>query len=246
MSRAKKECPPRFPKFRDAFLELMGDMTIQEFADKLGMSRATVGFYAAGQRIPDALGIKNIAEKCGVSSDWLLGLNPFRTKEEYHDANEFCEHFLSLMADEFNENDRKRVIRCVTGILDGFKYALCEYDEYTRYENAAIMLSSVLASSASCIKVAWDSSSYLENQDDINKLFRKICCILESSSAAAYKSLGGYFCAIRKSIMQVLGANDYCETNFCFALDADELLLKSEEKYKDFLEEERFEQNNDK
>ena len=76
MSRAKKEKePPRFPAFHTAFLNLMGDMTLQEFADKLEMSRATVGFYAAGKRIPDALGIKTIAEKCNVSSDYLLGLS---------------------------------------------------------------------------------------------------------------------------------------------------------------------------
>ena len=75
MGREKKKAPARFPAFQKAFVELMGDMTIQEFADKLGMSRATVGFYSAGQRIPDAWGIKTIAEKCGVSADWLLGLS---------------------------------------------------------------------------------------------------------------------------------------------------------------------------
>lgn len=74
MSRAKKDTPPRFPEFRDAFFELMGDMTLDQFSKKLEMSRATVGFYAAGQRIPDALGLKKIAEKCNVSADWLLGL----------------------------------------------------------------------------------------------------------------------------------------------------------------------------
>ena len=51
MNRAKKDAPPRFPEFREAFLELMGDMTLEQFAKKLGMSRATVGFYAAGQTI---------------------------------------------------------------------------------------------------------------------------------------------------------------------------------------------------
>lgn len=80
MSRAKKDIPPRFPEFRDAFLELMGDMTLDQFSKKLEMSRATVGFYAAGQRIPDALGLKKIAEKCNVSADWLLGFTRDKNK----------------------------------------------------------------------------------------------------------------------------------------------------------------------
>lgn len=96
MSRAKKEEAPRFPEFRAAFLELMGDMTLQEFADKLGMSRATVGFYAAGKRIPDALGVKTIAEKCNVSADWLLGLS--ETKEICGDVNLVC-NYTQLNAD---------------------------------------------------------------------------------------------------------------------------------------------------
>lgn len=81
MSRAKKDTPPRFPAFRDAFLKLMGDMTLEQFAKKLDMSRATVGFYAAGKRIPDALGLKKIAEKCGVSADWLLGITKIRSQD---------------------------------------------------------------------------------------------------------------------------------------------------------------------
>ena len=63
----------RFPHFQERFRELQGDMTLEQFAEKLGISRQTVGFYAAGQRIPDALGVANIAEKMDVSADWLLG-----------------------------------------------------------------------------------------------------------------------------------------------------------------------------
>lgn len=90
MSRAKKDTPPRFPEFRDAFLELMGDMTLDQFSKKLEMSRATVGFYAAGQRIPDALGLKKIAEKCSVSADWLLGLTDLQTNDA--DLRNVCEY----------------------------------------------------------------------------------------------------------------------------------------------------------
>lgn len=88
MSRAKKEEMPRFPEFRIAFLDLMGDMTLQEFADKLGMSRATVGFYAAGKRIPDARGVKTISDKCGVSADWLL--DPSKPKTQKTDILTSC------------------------------------------------------------------------------------------------------------------------------------------------------------
>ena len=81
MGRTKRAELARFPEFQAAFVELMGNMTIKEFADKLGLSRATVGFYSAGQRIPDALGIKTIAEKCNVSADWLLGLTRSKYKK---------------------------------------------------------------------------------------------------------------------------------------------------------------------
>lgn len=78
----------RFPKFRERFRELQGDRTNTEFADFLGMSRQTVGFYCNGDRIPDALGIKDIAEKCGVSADWLLGLSNAKPLKE--GINQIC------------------------------------------------------------------------------------------------------------------------------------------------------------
>lgn len=64
----------RFPIFKERFRKLQGEMSNTEFADFLGVSRQTVGFYCNGDRIPDALGLREIAEKCGVSADWLLGL----------------------------------------------------------------------------------------------------------------------------------------------------------------------------
>lgn len=79
MSEIKEE---RFPAFHKAFCTLQGDRTIKEFAEYLGLSRATVGFYSAGTRIPDAEGVKKIAEKCGVSSDWLLGLSGYRLDQD--------------------------------------------------------------------------------------------------------------------------------------------------------------------
>lgn len=71
----------RFPIFRDRFRELQGSKSNTEFADFLGMSRQTVGFYCNGDRIPDVLGLRTIAVKCGVSADWLLGLTNLTAKD---------------------------------------------------------------------------------------------------------------------------------------------------------------------
>lgn len=80
----------RLPIFRERFSALRGEMTQAQFADKLGISRATVGLYETGSRLPDALGIKNIAEKCGVSADYLIGLTDVRTSEA--DMRTMCEY----------------------------------------------------------------------------------------------------------------------------------------------------------
>ena len=74
-----KAAGARMPVFRDRFNLLRGNRTQAEFAAALGMSRATVAFYCAGDRIPDALTLRDIAEKCDVSTDWLLGLSDAMT-----------------------------------------------------------------------------------------------------------------------------------------------------------------------
>lgn len=69
----KKDDEIRFPVFRERFNRLFEGRSNTEFAKYLGISRQTVGFYSSGERIPDALGLLQIAEKCNVSADWLLG-----------------------------------------------------------------------------------------------------------------------------------------------------------------------------
>ena len=65
----------RFPAFKNRLLSLVGSQHATEFADKVGISRQTVGFYLKGTRIPDAFTLTQICEKCHVSADWLLGLS---------------------------------------------------------------------------------------------------------------------------------------------------------------------------
>lgn len=68
----------RFPVFAERFSILRGKMTQDEFARYLGISRPTVGFYENGTRLPDALVLRQIAERCNVSTDWLLGLSEYK------------------------------------------------------------------------------------------------------------------------------------------------------------------------
>jgi len=42
---------------------------------QIGVARATVGFYESGERLPDALVLRKIAEACNVSADWVLGID---------------------------------------------------------------------------------------------------------------------------------------------------------------------------
>ena len=69
----------RFPIFTERFRELQGNRSNTEFADFLGLSRQTVGFYCNGERVPDAIILCDIADRCGVSADWLLGRTDVKT-----------------------------------------------------------------------------------------------------------------------------------------------------------------------
>lgn len=64
----------RLPIFTERFRELQGERTNTEFADFLGISRQTVGFYSNGNRVPDAITLIKICQKCDVTADWLLGV----------------------------------------------------------------------------------------------------------------------------------------------------------------------------
>lgn len=74
---AKKRKKPdgRFPVFQERLQEVVGRRSVTEFAKELQISRQTLGFYLNGDRIPDALTLANICERCGISADWLLGLS---------------------------------------------------------------------------------------------------------------------------------------------------------------------------
>lgn len=127
----------RLPVFADRFSELRGEKTQDEFAKFLGISRPTVGFYENGTRLPDALVLKQIAEKCNVSADWLLGLSNYQDTEtanltaediglsetavsvlqQYHQigTNKVIETINALL--ENDPFDNQNVLRCISAYL---------------------------------------------------------------------------------------------------------------------------------
>lgn len=64
-------------EFAKRFNKLRGSESQKDFAIRLGISRPTVGFYENGSRLPQADVLKQIAERCNVSTDWLLGLSDY-------------------------------------------------------------------------------------------------------------------------------------------------------------------------
>lgn len=63
------------PTFQDRLSELVIEYpTTTAFAEYIGISRQTVGFWLNGNRVPDANSLVTIAKKMNVSTDWLLGL----------------------------------------------------------------------------------------------------------------------------------------------------------------------------
>ena len=73
----------KMPCFRERLNELLSDSgkTIIAFAEFLGTSRQSLGYYLNGERIPDALMVKQFCERCHVSADWLLGLSDVKTPD---------------------------------------------------------------------------------------------------------------------------------------------------------------------
>lgn len=64
----------RFPQFVKRFRELRGEHNNVDFARSLEIPTQTVVCYLNGDRMPNAMTLRKIAEKCNVSADWLLGL----------------------------------------------------------------------------------------------------------------------------------------------------------------------------
>lgn len=57
---------------------LIGDESVSAFARRVGLKQASVDRYAKAVHSPNAEALIAIATNCGVTSDWLLGIEDRR------------------------------------------------------------------------------------------------------------------------------------------------------------------------
>lgn len=132
MARKRKQesrvNPGRIPVFKERINMLERSYpSVANFADRLGISDKTVGFWLNGDRVPDAENLKIIRDRLGVSIDWLLGYEDvdkpksdtaIRTISEYtglsHDAIEIL-HF--LQENNREESPAKKTLSSLSRLL---------------------------------------------------------------------------------------------------------------------------------
>lgn len=217
----------RLPIFTERFRELQGEQSNTEFAEFLGISRQTVGFYCNGDRVPDAVTLIKIAEKCGVSADWLLGMSNFPTAEQKRESNDLFDELTKLMEIEFDEYDRRRVKRTLIEVINGFKSAMSHYLAYTWFENAMGHTALALSTVAHCIEIVQNQEKILQEELYDRKtrsdLLIEIDKIINGAATSAYVDLGHFFRACRNEIMEGLNAGDYYEMDLRYTLLFDKL-----------------------
>ena len=79
MSTQKREAQKRETEnlaaiFAGRLRRLIGDGSVSAFARRTGLRQASVDRYVKAAHAPNAEALRAIATRCGVTTDWLLGL----------------------------------------------------------------------------------------------------------------------------------------------------------------------------
>lgn len=74
----------------------MHNISHQELADELGVSRQAVSWYYFGKRQPNFEKLIDISEFFGVSTDYLLGVSEFKNYEEIQEIGESAKSFKQI------------------------------------------------------------------------------------------------------------------------------------------------------
>lgn len=73
--------------FEDRLKALRGSRSVNSVSKEIGINPQTLGRYEKGERVPDIINAKLIADYYGVSIDWLIGVDTTGTNEREKAAN---------------------------------------------------------------------------------------------------------------------------------------------------------------
>ena len=102
-------------------------LTQEKMGATVGVSRGSISFYENGDRLPDVETLKRIAEAFEVSSDWLIGLSDFKSREIEHipaEALGLSENAINalLIANEHPEcGGDPEIVRAINILLEGLE-----------------------------------------------------------------------------------------------------------------------------
>jgi len=107
-------------------------LTQKELAEKLGVSRGTIGMYEIGQRDPDTETLRKLSDIFGVSIDYLLGKTDFRnsfipedykekykvTKRDMLQYEDFVKHVNAFfMDDKVADEDKEKLFKDISELF---------------------------------------------------------------------------------------------------------------------------------
>lgn len=169
----------RLPIFRERFVKLRGNLSMSQaqFAEYLGISRPTVGLYEAGARIPDAETLQNIALKCGVSADYLLGI----TDQPSASADiQTAQKTLGLSPDAINK------ILCLREYLPQILEILDKILANGKCIETLAMVSGFRNSAAYNLELLQEKLQALKRKDAELAKYQKIFGVLEAKNQAEF------------------------------------------------------------
>ena len=102
--------------FEDRFREMLNGDTYNTAAARIGISRASVGAYAAGTRSPKKPVLMAMAKAYRVNPMWLLGYDVPKYKEVPASSEDLSEMQKQLMARVATLSDNE--VRAVRAIVD--------------------------------------------------------------------------------------------------------------------------------
>lgn len=151
--------------------------TIEQFADMVGISKSTLGYYENDKRMPDIEILARIANVLNVSADYLIGRTnttaqkgKMKTVCEFTGLSDSAAEFLAQLV---KDKDYEKL-----SVINHLFQELCEDYEFYSGENEA---SSVLGALFRCFEKFTGSENEWENYVDLGDEKRK------EMLAAAYR-----------------------------------------------------------